>query len=249
MAGKIVLYDLPCKGRCASWSPNVWKTRLPLNYKGIPYRTEWLKHQEIAPKLKELGIPPNEPAPGGPPQSPYTVPAIQLADATGVMDSAAIAAKLESIHPEPSLHLDNGLVEKVGPLIGKVAFPLLPVFMPRIARDIILEEYVEWFREARAQTFGMPLDELERTRGGDQAWEAAGPGLIELTGFLAKQKRDEGPFILGSQVCYADFLIVSMMEALRRIGQDIFDRFIQASGDESLRKLHEACQRWMENDQ
>lgn len=28
--------------------------RLALNYKGIPYRTEWLKHQEIAPKLKEL---------------------------------------------------------------------------------------------------------------------------------------------------------------------------------------------------
>ena len=28
--------------------------RLVLNYKDIPYRTEWLKHQEIAPKLKEL---------------------------------------------------------------------------------------------------------------------------------------------------------------------------------------------------
>ncbi|KAK3720543.1 hypothetical protein LTR37_003592 [Vermiconidia calcicola] len=223
--------------------------RLALNYKGIPYRTEWLKHQEIAPKLKELGIPPNEPAPSGPPQSPYTVPAIQLPGGPGIMDSAAIAAKLESIHPEPSLHLDNGLVEKVGPLIGKVAFPLLPVFMPRIARDIILEEYAEWFAEARAQKLGMPLDELERTRGGDQAWEAARPGLIELTQFLAEQKRDDGPFILGSQVCYADFLIVSMMEALRRIGQDLFERFIQVSGDHSLRKLHEACQRWMRSDQ
>lgn len=28
-----------------------------MNYKGIPYRTEWLTHPEIANKLKELSVP------------------------------------------------------------------------------------------------------------------------------------------------------------------------------------------------
>ena len=29
-----------------------------LNYKGLDYRTEWLTHPEIAPKLKDLSVNP-----------------------------------------------------------------------------------------------------------------------------------------------------------------------------------------------
>lgn len=48
MSEDIILYDLASRGRCASWSFNVWKTRLVLNYKGISYRTEWVDHVNIA---------------------------------------------------------------------------------------------------------------------------------------------------------------------------------------------------------
>ena len=165
------------------------------------------------------------------------------------MDSAAIASKLESLHPNPPLHLDNGIPAKLGPIIGKVTFPILPVFMPRIGRDMIVEENYEWFQRARGERFGMPLDQLEKEKGGEQAWEAAKPGLVELVEFVKEQKRDEGPFLLGSKVCYGDFLIASMMEALRRIGDDLYEKIIKLSGDDSLQKLHETCQKWMKDDQ
>ncbi len=223
----------------------VWKTRLVLNYKNIPYRTEWLSHPEIAPKLKKLGVTSNEDGQG----SPYTLPAIHFPDGTLIMESSAIAAKLESLYPDPSLHLDNGLAQKVGPLIGKVAFPLIPDFMPRIGRDIIVESSVEYFQTARAKRFGMSLDELEKAKGGDQAWQAARPGIVELSDFIASQKKDEGPFITGSQVCYADFLIASMVEALRRIGGDLYDKVLEVAPDDNVMKIHQACQKWMEKDQ
>ena len=163
------------------------------------------------------------------------------------MDSAAIATKLESLYPTPSLHLDTGLHQALGPTIGKIGRPLSGIFMPRIARDVLLESSVAWFRAAREAAFGMTLDEMERTRGGEQAWEAAEPGFEELKQFMREHKRDEGPFVLGSQVSYVDFVIAALIEACRRIGSDMYERFI--GYDESFRALHEACQPWMQDDQ
>lgn len=163
------------------------------------------------------------------------------------MDSAAIASALESQYPEPSLHLETGLHEQFEAIFGKIGRPLIPVFMPRIARDQLLESSVPWFREARAKAFGMSLDELEQTRGGEKAWEAAKPGFEELRRFLTDHKQDDGPFVLGSQVSYVDFMIVSMMEAFHRIGNDLYERFV--SQDERFREVHQACQKWTQQDQ
>jgi len=162
------------------------------------------------------------------------------------MDSAIIAETLEQEYPEPSLRLDTKLHEAVAPIIGKASFPLIPVFIPRIGRDIIPPSASEHFYSTREKRFGMPLDELERQKGGAKAWEAAKPGLDELTAFLNEHKLDEGPFVLGSKVCYADFLIACMIESLRRIGPDLYDKFVEHHGE--LRALHEACKPWMEND-
>jgi hypothetical protein len=50
---EIVLYDLACtKNVC--FSPVVWKIRLMLNYKQIPYKTIFLEFPDIEPTLKEL---------------------------------------------------------------------------------------------------------------------------------------------------------------------------------------------------
>ena len=163
------------------------------------------------------------------------------------MDSAVIAAKLESVQPEPSLHLDNNLHQEVRPIIGKIAGPLVPVYMPRIGRDLIVESSYDFFQETRGKRFGMPLDELEKAKGGEQAWEAAQPGMAELREFMAKHKQDEGPFVLGSQVCYADLIIVSMLESIRKIGEDLYEKWV--GDDEGLRNLHEACQPWIKDDQ
>lgn len=54
MAAEMVLYDIPSKPRCHGWSVNPWKTRMALNYKRIPYKTEWTELPDLAPKLKKL---------------------------------------------------------------------------------------------------------------------------------------------------------------------------------------------------
>jgi len=51
----IVLYDLAStKGTC--FSPAVWRIRLMLNYKRIPYKTVWLEFPDIEPTLKGLYV-------------------------------------------------------------------------------------------------------------------------------------------------------------------------------------------------
>ena len=50
---EIVLYDLAStKGVC--FSPAVWRIRLLLNYKEIPYRTIWLEFPDIKEELVKL---------------------------------------------------------------------------------------------------------------------------------------------------------------------------------------------------
>jgi glutathione S-transferase len=163
------------------------------------------------------------------------------------MDSAAIATELESLYPVPSIHLETGLHEEIGPILGQIAGPLVPVFMPRLARDKLVESSVPWFQEARKQRFGVSLDELEQAKGSEQAWVAAQPGFEGLRSFLTIHKQDEGPFVLGSQVSYVDYMLVSMVEAFRRIEDDLYEKFV--SHDERLRDVHQACRKWLEDDQ
>ena len=49
----IVLYDLACT-KNVSFSPSVWRIRLMLNYKNIPYNTVFLEFPDIEPTLKGL---------------------------------------------------------------------------------------------------------------------------------------------------------------------------------------------------
>jgi len=259
---EILLYDLSRRGGNKSWSWNVWKSksslvrcdafaddksradryaaRLVLNYKQIPYRTVWLSHPEIEPTLKSLGMPPS--SDGG-----YTVPTIRLPFGEYIMDSTAIAKKLEVIHLSPSLHLETGTQDKAKAVMGRLAGPLLPVFMPRIGRNLIVDSALEHFYSTKKKGLGMSLDEFEAAKGGEQAWQAAQPGLEALKALLTDNKVDQGPFILGSKVSYGDFVVVAMLEGLRRIDQKIYDRI--AKTDVSVELLHRACKKWMENDE
>jgi hypothetical protein len=52
-APEIVLYDLACT-KHVCFSPVVWRIRLMLNYKRIPYRTIFLEFPDIEHTLKGL---------------------------------------------------------------------------------------------------------------------------------------------------------------------------------------------------
>ncbi|TDZ16441.1 Glutathione S-transferase-like protein ustS [Colletotrichum orbiculare MAFF 240422] len=243
-SAKITFYDLARRvkpNRC--WSYNAWKTRLVLNYKKIPYTTAWVNHDTIGPTLEAIGIRANASEQG----FPYTVPTIQLPGKAAITDSAVIVTELESLYPFPALNLDSDLQNEADRVTFMTCMPLFAIYMPEVARSIIEESTVPTFNNSREKRFGMTLEELERARGGEQAWKAAEPGMSAMKNLLTSRKMDEGPFILGSQVCYADFILVASLETLRKAGNGMFERFLE--WDSCFRDLYEACLVWFENDQ
>lgn len=122
--------------------------------------------------------------------------------------------------------------------------PLFTYVFPIIANDVIVESTRPYFDEKCRSLFNMSLEEAERNSTAEEAWRKAQPGLEKLRQFVVEHKRDEGPFVLGSQVSWVDFVIAANAEALRRIRGDLFESIM---GDrEELRALHGACRQWMD---
>lgn len=162
--------------------------RLVLNYKNIPYKTEWVEYPDIAPKLKSFGLSPN--ADG----SPYSIPTICDTNGKYTMDSKKIVAELESQYPEPSLHLDSPILAKVEAAVAQVLTPLRPVMMPPIPTNLLREPSVQYFERTREARFGMPLPQFGKEQGGDDAWKRAEPAFQEVGKLL---KAEGGPFLMG----------------------------------------------------
>ncbi|KIJ24308.1 hypothetical protein M422DRAFT_274949, partial [Sphaerobolus stellatus SS14] len=49
----IILYDMPSKTG-QPWNQMPMRTRLSLNFKEIPFKTEWLEYPDIKPTLLKL---------------------------------------------------------------------------------------------------------------------------------------------------------------------------------------------------
>ncbi|KAL8851860.1 MAG: hypothetical protein Q9221_003286 [Calogaya cf. arnoldii] len=262
----IILFDIPSKGHCASWSPNTWKSsnrpsplpfyrtrlyvlttllpsfpaRLLLNYKQIPYTTQWTELSKIDPHLRSLGIPPNPPSPYSP---PYTLPTIRFPEGSYVMDSKNIAASLEEKYPSPPLHLDSPQVAKIEALLPQLLVPMRGILIPKIGRTLLNQESVPYFHETRSKMFGMPLDQMDRELGGDAQWEEAKPVIRE---FAALLEENGGPFVFGAEVSYADFILVGAMCLFKKLGEGVFKKLVEmepAFGD-----LYRASEKWLEKD-
>ncbi|KAK5674606.1 hypothetical protein LTS10_012607 [Elasticomyces elasticus] len=246
MSEELVLYDLPSQqGRC--WNMNVWKVssaRLSLNYKGLPYRTEWTEYPDLNNKLSSLGCPPNPP---GTNYVDYSSPAARFPDGTFVMDSLRIAHALEKLQPEPSLHLDNGYVDRVFKTIMATHGALAPNAVVRLPIKVLRPASQEYFRTTRGKRFGMSLEELAKSdKAGETAWKAAELHLNELKAILAEHS--DGPYVMGKTVSFADFIIAGYWRMLQILdeGGDLYDRMMKV--DASFPTHHEACKQWLEKD-
>jgi len=221
---------------------NPWKTRLFLNYKGIDYKTEWLEYPDIAPTLKSFGLPPNDPnAPDY--FTDYTIPTMRLDSNTYIMDSAKIAAELEKRHPSPSLRLDSPILPQVQQLVGSALVTLAPNWLPKVPPNLLNEPSADFFERTREARFGMPLSQIEKEKGGEAPWEAAKQPIKELADLLKEQG---GPFFLGQTVSYADFVLVSFLHFLKRIGPAVFDRFV--TYDPAFSAVYDASKAWLVRD-
>lgn len=127
--------------------------------------------------------------------------------------------------------------------MGEVFMSLVPYLLPLSAQIVALED-LDWFKEDRAKRFGMTIDEAFHTKkDGAPYFAAAKPGFEKVAQVLNAHKLDQGPFILGSQPCYADFYLVATLQMFSQVGVAGYEDFMKHAPPE-LRQLHEACQKW-----
>lgn len=231
-----------------------------LNFKGIPYTTEWIQYPDIAPKFESLGLSPNASFPH------YSIPTVHFHDPdVVVMDSVNIARELEKRHPTPSLHVDAPEREEAQRRGVEVFKALYPVTGTQVAEKLLDPPSREYFERTRASLHGMSLAELARLRGGDAAWEAARDPMKRLVQLVTAKG---GPFVLGEtrkliyqpRSCHlaheslsdltiaslADLSVAGMMEQFKRLDSGVYERFI--AFDAALPKLHQAWAKWLERD-
>ncbi|KAL7944093.1 hypothetical protein V8C42DRAFT_358770 [Trichoderma barbatum] len=236
---QLILYDNPSRfGTGTTWSPNVWKTRLLLNFKGIDYKTEWVHGPDIAPTFQSFGLSAHIP---GTELADYTVPAVRLPDGSYVMESLSIAKKLEALQPTPNAYVDHPVVEEVARSRKRLLMCLAPVLVPRMPRECLSGPTIRFHEKAREKTYGMTLEMLEDRFGGRAAWTKAQPLLDDLAGIL---KRQDGPFCLGQTPSYADFIIVAFLEWCRCLQGGIFERIV--GNEKSYHDLYMACRPWLQ---
>ncbi|KAK0878536.1 hypothetical protein LTR87_007669 [Friedmanniomyces endolithicus] len=239
----VILYDLACiKNVC--FSPAVWRIRLMLNYKKIPYRTIFLEFPDIEPTLKKLGVDPGT-IPSGQKNTFYSVPTIQhLPTNTFLMDSSRIAHFLETTYPDPPVPLISPLgtkIESHSRLV--IASVFRTSVMPREIH-ILSPRSQEYFRRTREARLGgrQRLEDLLAEGKEEQSWEAAREGM-QVIGELLRTNAAEGPFVLGATPSSPDFFVAGSLEAARVVDEGVFER---VCGFPGFREVYDGCAAWME---
>jgi glutathione S-transferase len=197
-----------------------------------------LRHSGITPAPVQKytapsGIASNTPA--------YTIPSIRL-DGKHIMDSTAIARALEAAHPAPSLHLDHPMQTRVKEVLIKAFIPIRGDVIPQIPEHVLSPGSIEYWVRTRTADLG-DLATYRKEHGGEQAYQKAHAPLEEAAALL---KENGGPFFLGEQASYADFLWTSFVLFVKRATEEGFQRMM--SVDEALKKHFEACMPWTEKD-
>ncbi|KAL2186675.1 hypothetical protein L209DRAFT_731631 [Thermothelomyces heterothallicus CBS 203.75] len=238
MSEQYVLFDLPSRDPCRCWSLNPWKTRMLLNFKGVDYRTEWVEYPDIKPTL-EPHVPPH-------PQKPqYTIPTVRFPDGRYVMESFAIAREIEAAHPTPSARLDAPAVAELMGAVPRLLHKLRAVLLPGVPRLILNERSKPYWHETRSAMVGKALDEWERevVAAGEPDWDGAEPVLREVTALLKKEAG--GPFFLGNEVSYADFIWGGFLIFFDRLG--VSEELLARTGDaDAHRALLKGLEPWTE---
>lgn len=163
-------------------------------------------------------------------------------------ESNRCAEALEALYPEPSLHLDAQLHRHIMAKSDQAGSHTFPLALIIVVRRCLPPRSAEFFLEDRKKRFGISLDDLAKLKG-EEAWkvgEASGGAFEQLKDELHKHKKDEGPFVLGSEVSYGDFVVAGLFESMARVDKQLYQRLM--GYDDSFKRLHEACKPWLERD-
>jgi len=215
----ITLFDIPSKFPENAWSPNTFKARIALNYKGIPYKTEWVEYPEIEETLKKLGgAPTSKKKDGG---DHYTLPAIyDSSTGKSVTDSMNIAIYLDEEYPDTPPLFPNGTHAATELLSSHfkstVAITLSPLMLPPCCASLNPPS-AEYFRRTREQSYGKKLEDF--TPPGpirEEAWAKVKEGFNLLAGMYAKNGEGKHYFF-GEVFSFADAIVAGGLVWVRII--------------------------------
>lgn len=86
----------------------------------------------------------------------------------------------------------------------------------------------------------MSLEEVAKGAT-EECWEVVRGPAEEVVGWL---QESGGPFLMGNEVSYGDFLLVSMLQFFKCVDEAVFGRVLAI--DEAFGRVYEACGPWLE---
>ncbi|KAF9531527.1 hypothetical protein CPB83DRAFT_891877 [Crepidotus variabilis] len=221
----IIFYDIPSKLPGVFWSPNTSKTRFYLDYRRIPYKTEWLEYPDIEAFSKKHSIPPTTIYPASQGLDPvYTLPAIHD-PSTGVYlaESLEIALYLDEKYPESVTGVPRvipegtlGLQKAFYAAFWKILEPHLLDFLLITAPNLnpVSEEF---FRRTKAERAG--LTSLEDAIPSVEVAKARWAQLETEFGKAAKwyPSKEKGIFIMGTKPVWADIAVAAILHWMKSV--------------------------------
>ncbi|KAF8192119.1 hypothetical protein BJ912DRAFT_1031383 [Pholiota molesta] len=188
----IILYDLVSLCPDVAWSPNTWKARLCLNFKGIPYKTEWVEWPDIKAVYEKHGIEATSRNPDG--SWRYTLPVVHD-PSTGVTisDSFVIAEYLDKTYPMPQIfpHHTQGLQAPFEGAFMERTRVMLPFVVPEICAKLTPVSQAVYIPQ-REKMLGKTIAEvLPKGEAAVEGWNKYKDGLEEVARWYAKT---DGPF-------------------------------------------------------
>ncbi|KAJ6178573.1 hypothetical protein N7519_009034 [Penicillium mononematosum] len=244
-------------GPSKSWSPNTLKTRMVLNFKGIPYTQSWVSYPDIEPLLKAHGVPPAKSS-ILPANSPihYTLPAIShkggiTSNPAGLlMDSEPIAMYIDKLYPSPPLFPSGdasySLMVAVQKIVSLIRPSMVALVIPNVPSGLD-ERGREYFIRTRTEAFGKPLSEVKPTDEGEllALWQLIEKETEPLIKMLKGKDGKKGPFLEGEKAGFADIILASLLAFFERFDRGTFEKIL-VLGDGELKALYEACLPWIE---
>jgi len=212
----IIFYDIPSTNPGSAWSPNTLKTRYTLDFKGLPYKTEWVEFPDIEPLCKKLGIPPTSKKDDG--SDRYTLPAIHdPSTGANIADSVLIAEYLDKTYPDtPNVFPNNTLplqVAFVEAFRGQI-IPLFNFIIPTSCLKLNAPSE-QYYRPLREKWAGKPIGDISpKGEAAVVEWAKVKDGFANVDAWYAKNG-GEGPFILGETASWGDIVVASYLSWLR----------------------------------
>ncbi|EAU82645.1 hypothetical protein CC1G_07927 [Coprinopsis cinerea okayama7 len=232
----ITLYDSRLTHLQAA-NPTTWKARFVLNYKNLPYKTEWTPYHDIASVYHKHNLQPvcsrTDPSTGK--EEPYyTIPVI-FDDSTGkaIADSLEIAKYLDETYPDtPKVVPETGedgvdAKQQVDTFMGVMYGALGPLVLPVFQQSYqhVEEESKPFFAEARTKDFGawfgnpkslldlLPLKKEDEDKG----WEAAEKTFAGLDARVPGRGKEVGWYLGGESPTFVDFVLGGFLIYLKSI--------------------------------